>query len=280
MNSIDFHCHSTASDGVLRPADLVRRAAERQVRALALTDHDDIAGLAEARAAALEWGIEFVNGVEISVSWRGQTVHIVGLGIDPEDEALRQGLESVRNGRQRRARRMADALDKAGIPGSLEGAYGHAGNPHLIGRTHFARFLVEQGHCKDMKSVFKRYLTFGKPGYVVHEWAQLADAVSWIGGSGGLAVVAHPGRYKISGDAMNDLLSEFKDVGGAAVEVVTGSHAPDQYQRFAHAARHFGLLASAGSDFHAPGESYLDLGRLPPLPQGCEPVWTRLGFSV
>lgn len=273
MSPIDLHSHSTVSDGLFTPSELVRRAAAQGVRVLALTDHDDVAGLGEARAAAAEAGIALINGVEISVTWNNRSVHIVGLRIDPEHAQLRDGLAAIRAGRTERARRIAAELEKAGIPGSLEGAYAYAANPSIISRTHFARFLVEKGIVKDTRTVFRKYLVKGKPGHVSHRWADLADVLGWIRGSGGTAVLAHPGRYDLGRGNMRDLIADFKAAGGAAIEVVTGSHSADQFAEFARYAREFGLLASCGSDFHGPGESYMDLGRLPNLPSGCQPVW-------
>jgi predicted metal-dependent phosphoesterase TrpH len=271
--NFDLHCHSTASDGVLTPAALVRRAAANGVGVLALTDHDDLTGLAEAEAAASERGIRLVPGVEISITWGGITIHIVGLGVDPASDALARGLEHVRASRARRAERIAAEFDALGIPGTLEGAYSYAGNPNLVGRAHFARFLVEQGVARDVKSVFHRYLVAGKPAYVPHEWAELADAVAWIRASGGRAVVAHPGRYRLSRAELRQFLAEFGTAGGEAIEVVTGSHTRAQYAEFAQLAREFGFLASRGSDFHGPNESEIDLGQLPPLPADLKPVW-------
>lgn len=271
--NFDLHCHSTASDGLLGPADLVRRAAAHGVTTLALTDHDELSGLAAARETARGLGIQFVNGVEISVSWERTTIHIVGLRIDPENKTLANGLETVRNSRAARAERMADALTAAGIPGSLEGAYAFAENPRLIGRTHFARFLVASGRVRDVKSVFQRFLVAGKPGYVPHQWASLGDAVGWITASGGRAIVAHPGRYKLERAEMRQFLAEFKSAGGEGVEVVTGSHTRAQYTEYALLARDLGLLASRGSDFHGPRESAIELGSLPPLPADLKPVW-------
>lgn len=242
---------------------------------LALTDHDDIGGLARARRAATLHGLHLINGVEISTTWNSQTLHIVGLRIDPECPALSQGLEAIRSSRAARAQRIAAELEKSGIRGSLQGAYQHAANPDLIGRTHFARFLVEQGHAGDVKGVFRKFLTPGKPGYVEHRWAALGDAVSWIKESGGIAVMAHPGRYSISTMQMRQLLSEFKELGGAAIEVVSGSHMPEQYAVFARYAKQFEMFASVGSDYHGPGESHRDVGRLPDLPEGCQPVWRQ-----
>lgn len=271
--NFDLHCHSTASDGLLGPAEVVRRAAARGVTTLALTDHDDFSGLEEARDTARQVGISFVDGVEISVSWGGATIHIVGLGFDPESEILVRGLEAVRDSRAVRAERIAEGLAAAGIPGSLEGAYAHAENPRLIGRTHFARFLVQRGHVRDVRTVFQRFLVSGKPGYVPHRWASLGDAVGWISASGGRAIVAHPGRYKLSRAEMRRLLREFKSAGGEGVEVVTASHTRAQYGEYASLARDLGLLASRGSDFHGPQESAVEIGSLPPLPADLVPVW-------
>ena len=271
--NIDLHCHSNVSDGMLPPADLVARAAGQGVTVLALTDHDDVAGLAQARIAANELGVCLINGVEISVSWGTHTLHIVGLNIDPDNPQLVSGLTAIRAGRGERAIRMAEQLAKAGVPDSLAGAYQHAENPNLIGRMHFARYMVAQGLVKDVRTVFKKYLVKGKPGYVSHQWADIADAVSWIRASGGQAVLAHPGRYQMGSGKMHELLEVFKSVGGEGIEVVTGSHTPEQYPYFANLAQKFGLLSSRGSDFHAPGEGYRDIGRLPPLPAMCTPIW-------
>ena len=275
MLTIDLHCHSTRSDGLLRPAAVVARAAARGVRALALTDHDELSGLHEARQQASAAGLEFVNGVEISVTWSGRTVHIVGLQIDPENEELLHGLERIRTGRHQRAEEIASGLEAAGIPGTLAGAQAFVTNPELVGRTHFARHLVERGHARDVQSVFRKYLTPGKPGYVPHQWATLDESVRWINASGGMAVLAHPGRYGLGSAERESLLSSFVAAGGAGIEVVTGSHSPEQYATWAGYAQRFGLLASAGSDFHGPEESRRDFGTLPGLPPGVKPVWER-----
>ena len=271
--NIDLHCHSTASDGLLKPQELVARAAANGVEILALTDHDGVSGLAEARAKAESQGVRFVDGVEISVTWEGSTVHIVGLQIDPEDPVLRSGLESIREGRATRAEKMGEALAAAGVPDSFAGAKTYAENPSLISRSHFARHLVKTGRARDVKSVFQRYLVKGKPGFVPHQWASLGDAVSWIRASGGIAVVAHPGRYNFSKPELHAFLAEFRDCGGAGIEVVTGSHSPEQYFEFARIAREFGFTASRGSDYHGKGESRADLGTLPQLPYDLRPVW-------
>ncbi len=276
MISPDLHSHSTYSDGTLTPQELVARAVGRGLEVLALTDHDGTGGLAAARAAAHAEGLKFVDGVEISVTWRGQTLHIVGLGIDPTDPELQAGLVATRGGRNARAEKIAAAFDELSIPGSLEGARKFVTNTEMISRTHFARFLVERGLVKDMKSAFKRYLGGGQPCFVPHLWATLAAAVQWIKGSGGVAVIAHPGRYALSTAQMRELLTEFRTAGGGAIEVVSSSHKPQQYALFAGYAREYGLAASAGSDFHSPAESYHDLGSLPALPAGVVPVWELL----
>jgi predicted metal-dependent phosphoesterase TrpH len=269
---IDLHCHSTVSDGVLTPTEIVNHAAEKGVRVLALTDHDDVAGLATARAVAEAHGMQFINGVEISVTWRRRTLHIVGLKINPEYAPLVEGLANIRAGRHTRAEGMAQALEKAGIHGALEGAYEYS-KGGIISRTHFARFLIEKGYAKDTKAVFKRYLVKGKPGYVEHQWASLEDAMAWILGSGGVAVIAHPGRYDLGRVTMLELMHEFRALGGAAIEVVTGSHTVDQYQEFAKVAKSFDLASSMGSDYHGKGQTYIEMGRLPSLPSHCVPVW-------
>lgn len=271
---VDLHSHSTCSDGLLGPAELVERAVLRGVDMLALTDHDELAGLAPARAAAVQWGLRLINGVEISVQWEETTLHIVGLNVNPDHAPLIEGLAAIRSGREHRALRMADSLAAAGITGSLEGARRYAKNPELLSRSHFARYLVEAGHARDTNAVFRNFLTPGKPGYVPHQWAALTDALGWIIGSGGLAVLAHPGRYPLNQQQAERLLGEFVGLGGAAVEVVTGSHTPDEFVIWARYAKRFGLRASAGSDFHGPGEGYRDIGNVPVLPAGCDPVWS------
>jgi 3',5'-nucleoside bisphosphate phosphatase len=272
--NLDLHCHSTASDGALAPAVLVRRAAAHGVDVLALTDHDQLDGLAEAREAADAAGIRFVDGVEISVTWRGVTLHVIGLQIDPSEEILVTALEAVRAGRLERAREMARSLDSVGIHGSFEGALQHAENPAMVSRTHFARYLAEIGAVSDVRGAFRRYLVAGKPGYVPHRWAALGDALRWIGAAGGQAVLAHPGRYSLSAGAMEALMEEFRGGGGAGIEVVTGSHAPDQYALFAAIAAKHDLSASRGSDFHGPGEG-VELGALPALDARLRPIWQR-----
>jgi len=274
----DLHCHSNISDGLLPPEEVAARAKANGVDVWALTDHDELGGVARARAAARALGLHHVAGVEISVTWAGRTVHIVGLRVDDANPALVAGLDATRHGREHRAHDIAAELAKAGIDGAFEGALRHADNPELISRTHFARHLVESGHCCDTKDAFARFLTEGKPGYVPHRWASLRDAVAWITGAGGVAVIAHPGRYNYTETQFGALFDEFKQFGGQAIEVHTGSHTTEQYAEYAQVARRYGFLASMGSDFHGPGESRVELGALPPLPAGLKPVWHDWGL--
>ena len=276
----DLHCHSVVSDGTLTPEALAERAAANGVELWALTDHDEIGGQHRAIAAAAGLALPYLTGTEISVTFAGKTVHIVGLGFDPDDATLAAGLAATRGGRRQRALEMAEGLARAGIPDAFEGAVRHAGNPDLISRTHFARHLVETGVCQDTREVFHRFLVDGRPGYVPHHWARLGDAVAWVRGAGGAAVIAHPGRYKFTPSAEYALFSEFKEHGGQAVEVVTGSHSSADFVRYAETAREFDLHASRGADFHSPDESHVDLGTLPQLPSGLVPVWELLGERV
>jgi 3',5'-nucleoside bisphosphate phosphatase len=276
----DLHCHSVVSDGTLTPEELAARACANGVELWALTDHDEIGGQHRAAAAARANGMPYLTGTEISVTFAGETVHIVGLGFDADDPDMRQGLHSTRGGRGQRAMEMSDGLARVGIKGAYEGACQFVGNPELISRTHFARFLVETGVCKDTSEVFRKYLTEGKPGYVPHRWASLRDAVTWITGAGGVAVIAHPARYKFTPNEEYALFTEFKAHGGQGVEVVTGSHTAQEYVKYAETAKEFGLAASRGSDFHSPDESHTDLGSLPFLPGGLKSVWELLADRI
>ena len=276
----DLHCHSVVSDGTLTPEALAARASANGVELWALTDHDEVGGQHRAANAAKAHGMRYLSGTEISVSFINQTVHIVGLGFDPDDAALIQGLRQTRGGRTERAQEMSDGLAKVGIKGAFEGALKYVGNPELISRTHFARFLVETGVCKETNDVFRKYLTEGKPGFVPHRWASLKDAVNWITGAGGLAVIAHPARYKFTPNEEFALFTEFKALGGGGVEVVTGSHTPAEYVTYADMAREFDLAASRGSDFHSPDESHTELGTLPLLPGNLTPVWELLASRI
>lgn len=276
----DLHCHSTVSDGTLTPEALAERAKANGVELWSLTDHDEIGGQHRALAAARAVGLPYLTGTEISVTFADVTVHIVGLGFDPDHPALVQGLQATRGGREERAREMSEQLEKVGIPGAFEGALKYVGNPDLISRTHFARYLVETGVCKDTSEVFRRFLTEGKPGFVPHRWAKLGDAVRWIREAGGMATIAHPARYDHSPTQEYALFSEFKAHGGEGVEVVTGSHTPSEYGKYADMALEFGLAASRGSDFHSPEESRCDLGALPYLEGRLTPVWERLADRI
>lgn len=276
----DLHCHSVISDGTLTPEALADRARTNGVELWALTDHDEIGGQHRAAAAAKAQGMKYLTGTEISITFANQTVHIVGLGFDPDNTQLKQGLAQTRGGRGQRAQEMSDGLAAVGIKGAYEGALKFVGNPELISRTHFARFLVESGVCKETNDVFRKYLTEGKPGFVPHRWASLGDAVRWITQAQGVAVIAHPARYKFTANEEYALFSEFKTHGGQGVEVVTGSHTPAEYVKYAATAVEFGLAASRGSDFHSPDESHTDLGTLPYLPGALTPVWSLLADRI
>ena len=272
--NVDFHSHSTISDGVLSPSELATRAKKNGVDVWALTDHDEVGGIAEARAAAAALNLRFITGVEISITWAGKTIHIVGLNIDETNSDLIDGLAKTRSGRERRARDMAaDLAERAGIEGVYEGALKYVGNPNLISRSHFARYLLEIGACDSVSDAFKKYLTEGKPGYVPHRWATLEEAVSWIRGAGGVAIVAHPGRYDLTPIAYDSFFKEFKALGGVAIETVTGSHSVDQYDEYTRIANQYGFLVSRGSDFHSPEDAEVDIGKLPAMPKASKPVW-------
>jgi 3',5'-nucleoside bisphosphate phosphatase len=274
MNA-DLHCHSTVSDGQLAPADVARRAHDHGVTLWALTDHDELGGQVEARQVAEELGMRYLSGVEISVTWASRTVHVVGLNIDPACQTLVDGLERTRNGRAARAEAIGELLATLGVPNAYEGALQYVSNPDMMSRTHFARFMVESGYAKSTQDAFTRFLGDGKPAYISHRWSKLADAVKWIQIAGGEAIIAHPGRYEYTQTEFDALFGEFIDLGGRAIEVVTGSHTPDQYREYADVARRFGFEASRGSDFHAAGEGRVELGALPPLPSDLKPVWER-----
>lgn len=276
----DLHCHSVVSDGTLTPEALAQRAKANGVDLWSLTDHDEIGGQARAIAAAHSAGLPYLTGAEISVTFAGITVHIVGLGFDHTDPTLVEGLRRTRGGREERAREMSDDLARVGIPNVFEGALKYVGNPELISRSHFARYLVEIGVCSETGEVFRKYLTEGKPGFIPHRWATLRDAVGWITGAGGIAVIAHPGRYNFTPNEEFALFTEFKALGGQGVEVVTGAHNAGDVVKYTGYCAEFDLLASRGSDFHSPDESHTDLGRLPDLPGGVTPVWTRLEARI
>lgn len=276
----DLHSHSTCSDGALPPATLAARARAQGVQLWALTDHDTLQGLPQAREAALDLGLAFLTGTEISVTFADETVHVVGLGFDAQDPDLVAGLAATRSGRLQRAREMAAGLAQAGIAGALEGALAQVDQPEAVARTHFARFLVERGVCADVHEVFRHYLVAGKPGYVPHRWARLGDAVGWITRAGGLAVVAHPARCHFDATREFALFSEFAAHGGAGVEVMVAAHSEAERRHYGEIAREFGLAASRGSDFHGPGESRTELGALPDLPGLLTPVWQRLAARI
>lgn len=274
MENFDLHNHSTCSDGLLSPTQLIELATRTGVDAIALTDHDNTDGLAEAVEAAQRGGIGFVPGVEVSVSWGDTTLHVVGLNIDPSAQGLVEGLESIRVGRLARAKKIGEALGKIGFSGAFDAALALAKSERLLSRTHFARHLVQRGAVKDIQAAFDKHLGTGKPAYVSHRWTTLENAVKWIRGSGGTAVLAHPGRYDLKPMMRHEMLKEFKAFGGTAIEVVTGSHRPEQYAMWQRVALEHGFLASRGADYHGPGESPCEPGRLPALHASLTPVWS------
>lgn len=277
MNAVniiaDLHCHSTASDGTLSPAEVVARAAGNDVDFLALTDHDTTAGLDEAYRSAEELNIRLIPGIELSATWQGKLLHIIGLDIDPEHQPLKQGIRILQEMREERAIEMGKRLAKVGVDDAYENARRLAADGSVT-RTHFARYLIEIGAAKDFSDVFKRFLVRGKPGYYRVEWAAMEQAIAWITGSGGIAVVAHPLRYKLTARWLNRVLAAFKEAGGEGIEVVCGRNTPDDNARSALFARKHGLLASQGSDFHEPGK-WVELGKLARLPDGMVPVWQQ-----
>lgn len=275
MENFDLHNHSNRSDGLLSPTQLMELAARTGVDAIALTDHDTTDGISEAQAAAQRLGVRFVPGVEISVSWGRTTVHVVGLQIDPSCPELAAGLAAVRNGRLDRAKRIGEALGRLGFEGTFEAAMKLAENDSMVSRTHFARHLVERGAVRDIQQAFDKYLATGKPAYHPHRWAALEDAVRWIRAAGGIAVLAHPGRYDLKPMMRDELLADFRRLGGEAIEVITGSHRPEEYEHWRRVAEEHGFLASRGADYHGPGESPCEPGRLPLLPGSLTPVWSR-----
>ncbi len=271
----DLHCHSTASDGALSPSQLVERAAMQGVTALSLTDHDTVNGLTEASVAAAKADIRLIPGIEISTTWENKCFHIVGLNIDPDNPALNAGIKELQTIRSSRARRIAEKLAAKKVSGAYEAIVENAGS-NMITRFHFADFLLQQKIVTTHQQAFDKYLAKGKPAYVSTSWATMNDAVDWIKQSGGVAVLAHPLRYKLSGSWLKRTLSAFKEAGGVGIEVITGQSSRDDIIRSAHLARRFDLYASVGSDFHTPSNQWLELGRFPDLPNHCQPIWTLL----
>lgn len=267
----DLHSHSTASDGSLSPSELVRRAHDQGVDVLALTDHDTTNGFAEAKRTAQEVGLTLVAGVEVSVTWAKQTIHVLGLNVDPDYQPLQDKLAIIREERDDRALRMGEKLEKMGVKDAI--ARAREMSTGLIARTHYGRILVEDGYEQDLGKAIRKYLINGKPGFVAGNWISLEDAVGGINGAGGVAVIAHPARYRLSGTKMRLLIKQFMECGGQGIEVLSGSHSRDEVHHFADVSRKNGLLASCGSDFHGPGNPYVEIGRLPPMPKNLTPVW-------
>lgn len=277
----DLHCHSVYSDGVLTPEELASRAKMNGIQLWALTDHDELSGVEAAATAAQKLALPFLTGVEISTCFGVHSIHVVGLGVDLNHAGLQQGLHEIRLGRGERAKKIAHALERLGIKDAFAGALHYAGNPNLISRAHFARFLTSQGVCKDKAEAFSKYLRTGKPGYVEHKWVSLETCLDWIHAAGGVAVLAHPGRYtELSKNQRRLLFAEFSSLGGRGVEVVTGNHSKEEAALYTQMAQHYGLMASRGSDFHTPDESHVDLGKLPLLDAASHPVWEALAKRI
>lgn len=273
----DLHCHSTASDGALSPTELVQRAHEYGVTSLALTDHDTVTGLNEAQAAATATGIKLIPGIELSSSWKNKCFHIVGLGINPDYPPLREATRNLQVMRMERAEKIADKLEKKNIPGALEAVKKNAGEG-MITRSHFANFLLSQFHVSTQQEAFDRYLGTGKAAFVATTWTDMEQAIKWITQSGGVAVLAHPLRYKLTASWINRLLAAFKEAGGLGIEVVTGRYSADEIRVIANYAKRFELAGSVGSDFHSPDNQWIELGRLAPLPDNIKPVWELLSY--
>lgn len=272
MTVYDLHCHSTASDGRLAPADVVARAAEQGVGVLALTDHDTVAGLAEAEKAAKSFDLRLISGIEFSSQWGRRGVHVVGLNVNVDSTVLKAAVASQLEARDRRSEMIASRLAKLGIQGALQGAKAIAGGA-VLGRPHFAQYLVEQGCVKSVNEAFKKYLGAGKPGDVKNIWPELSEVVGWIRSAGGIAVLAHPSKYKMTRTKLCALVSDFAECGGQAMEVSSGLMPPGVSASLARIAQDYDLYASCGSDFHFPGHKWQELGQFSPMPESCRPVW-------
>lgn len=276
MPLVDLHTHSNCSDGALAPAELVRQAAAAGVRVLALTDHDSVAGVEEAGREAESVGIQLIPGLELSTSWKGISIHIIGLGVEVKHPALVEGLAQQARARGQRARQIAERLEALRLPGAYQGALQLAGgDPDRISRTHFAQWLLATGRVSSMQGAFDKYLGNNKPADVPMPWLALPEAVALIRNAGGTAVLAHPGRYPLTRTKLRMLIGLFTEAGGEAMEVATATEKPDMVRYLAQLAVQEGLDASQGSDFHGPHMPWIHLGRFPALPAGCRPVWRR-----
>lgn len=273
---IDLHTHSTHSDGTIAPRELVALAAARKVKVLALTDHDTTAGLAEARSAAQEAGMQFINGVEITAGWRGQEIHVVGLDIDPLNAGLVAHLAQLLQLRRIRVAAIGERLRRSSSFRDLDPTAAVLESAAVPTRTHVARAIVALGLAKNTQDAFDRWLGRGCKGYVPQEWPELASTVTVIRAAGGHAVLAHPHRYKLSSGALDNLCAEFSACGGSALEVSLPATSPNDAARLARLARKHALAGSAGSDFHEPGLPWRPLGRFAKLPDGIEPLLARL----
>ena len=280
MPVIDLHSHSQCSDGSLSPADLVALAVRAGVKALALTDHDSVDGIAEASAAAQGTGLTLIAGVELSAIWGVHNIHVVGLQVDVRNPILKAGLAQQAGARAERGRQMGAKLEALGLKGAYEGALALASSPDGLSRTHMAQWLFDAGHVSTIQQAFDKYLGPRKPAAVPMPWASLADVVAWIKAAGGVAVVAHPGRYDMSRTKMRQLLADFKALGGDGMEVATATEKPDMVAYLGRLSQQLELLASQGSDYHGKPAPWIALGRFPSLPAGCVPIWTAWGWPA
>ena len=268
----DLHCHSTASDGALSPTELIERAHLQGVTTISLTDHDTTQGLDEALQAALRLNMRFINGIELSTTWENHCLHIVGLNINPDYALLKTGIRHLQTIRSERAQKIADKLARKRIPDAYAAVTAAAGRG-MITRSHFADFLLKQHHVSTQQEAFDRYLGQGKSAFVSTTWASLTDAVDWITQAGGVAVLAHPLRYKLTANWMNRLLTAFKDMGGQGIEVITGRSSPEEIILTGKYLARYDFYGSVGSDFHNPSNQWVELGRLKALPETIKPVW-------
>ncbi|MEM6639181.1 MAG: PHP domain-containing protein [Pseudomonadota bacterium] len=270
---IDLHTHTTCSDGALTPTELARRAVAKGVTTLAVTDHDTVAAWSEL-ASFKHADLACVCGIELSSHWGPLDVHVVGLNVDPSNVTLLAGIASQRDARDTRARRIAHKLKRRRIPDPLAGAMRYAQGA-VIGRPHFAQHLVACGAVPDVAAAFKRYLGKGKPAAVRTDWPALQTVITWIHAAGGKAVLAHPLKYRVTSSRRRQLIKAFRDAGGDAMEVISGVQRPDATSHASRLCTEFGLLASLGSDFHRPSQSWNDLGHGLVLPGGLRPVWAE-----
>ena len=270
--NVDLHCHTTVSDGALSPAQLIALAVDREIDMLAITDHDSIDCYRQIDTARAD--LTLITGIELSTTWQGRSVHIVGLNIDLKNPALLEGVSQQSLARDQRAVKISQRLEKLGFENTLQGARSIS-NGGQIGRPHFAQHLVQIHAVTSVQQAFNKYLGSGKAGDIKEHWASLEDVISWIRNAGGVAVLAHPTKYKMTRTKLCLLIEDFIDAGGEAMEVISGAQNPSITGSMAALCHKYNLLASCGSDFHAPEQPWASLGHVPQLPSNCKPVWTH-----